>query len=598
MKQNLDYGVIGNCRTAALVSKKGSIEWCCFPNFDSPSIFSKILDVEKGGEFGFEVSPDYTITQKYVDNTNILLTRFEAKEGIFEVLDFMPRYKPKEHHYYQPPEIYRYIRYVSGKPRFRVKYDLRFNYALWHAKHEFRNGYVKSFSIENEDESVFMYSSLLYDDIFYENEISICRDHFILLSYNQKLVNVDIARVNLEYQRTKTYWLDWTNRNVRYKKFHTEITRSMLVLKLMSSQGSGAVLAALTTSIPETVGEVRNWDYRFCWIRDASMSIDILLKMGHAHAARRFLHFVKHNLKKKHDLLQIMYSIHGEKELTESSLDHLAGFENSKPVRIGNDAYHQKQNDTFGYLMDVIYQYYKFFPGTLDEIEEIWEIVRNIMRTVTDVWAKKDKGIWEIRNEGSHFVFSKVMCWVAADRAEKIGRLVFKTEYANNWKKLADEIKNDVMENGWKEEINSFSQAYCNTDLDASLLLMQKYGFISAKDPKFVSTVHAVKESLYHQGLMYRYTAEDDFGKPSSAFTICTFWLIDALQAIGERKEALKIFKQALNYGNHLGLYSEDLDFDSKRQLGNFPQAYSHLAIIDTATKFSEKYPVSKFVRP
>lgn len=286
---------------------------------------------------------------------------------------------------------------------------------------------------------------------------------------------------------------------------------------------------------------------------------------------------------------EIKKGIRGERKLTEVILDHLSGYKNSKPVRIGNDAYHQRQNDSFGYLMDLIYQYYRLMPGTLDEIEDMWEMVKSIMMTVVEDWRKPDKGIWEIRGEGQHFVSSKVMCWVALDRGARIARILNKYENSRRWEEEADAIKADVMRNGWKEEIQSFSQAYGNLDLDSSLLLMEPYGFIDADDIRYHKTVKAVKKSLLHKGLMYRYNTHDDFGCPSSAFTICTFWLIRALYVIGEKDEARCLFDEILQYSNHLGLFSEDIDFETKEQLGNFPQAYSHLALVNTAVLFAEE---------
>lgn len=286
---------------------------------------------------------------------------------------------------------------------------------------------------------------------------------------------------------------------------------------------------------------------------------------------------------------EIKKGIRGERKLTEVILDHLSGYKNSKPVRIGNDAYHQRQNDSFGYLMDLIYQYYRLMPGTLDEIEDMWEMVKSIMMTVVEDWRKPDKGIWEIRGEGQHFVSSKVMCWVALDRGARIARILNKYENSRRWEEEADAIKADVMRNGWKEEIQSFSQAYGNLDLDSSLLLMEPYGFIDADDIRYHKTVKAVKKSLLHKGLMYRYNTHDDFGCPSSAFTICTFWLIRALYVIGEKNEARCLFDEILQYSNHLGLFSEDIDFETKEQLGNFPQAYSHLALVNTAVLFAEE---------
>lgn len=596
--QNLNYGVVGNCRSAALISETGSIEWFSFPDFDSPSIFSKILDPVKGGEFSFVVSDAYTISQRYIDNTNILCTRFISNEGSFEVLDFMPRYKLGETTHYLAPEIYRYIRIISGKPSFRINYNPQMNYAGSKTIHERREKFIKTYSADDLLDCFYLYSDLSLKAILNSGEIVLEKDQFLLLSYNQKLVKIDIARTNLEYNRTKVYWLNWTNRSKKFTSYSAEIKRSLLILKLMSYQPTGAVLAALTTSIPETIGEVRNWDYRFCWLRDASMSIDTLLDMGYHGAAYRFINFIKRILRSKQDTFQIMYGIRGERQLHEAELSHLSGYENSKPVRIGNAAYSQKQNDVFGYLMNVIYQYYKYFPGSLDEIEDIWEIVRNIIRTVIADWRKPDNGIWELRNSDHHFVFSKIMCWVTLDRGAKIAQLLNMPHYARQWRKEANLIRQDVFEYGWNDDIQSFTQTYHEKDLDASLLLMEEYGFIAATDEKFLKTVQAIKKELFYNGLMYRYVNADDFGRLSSSFTICTFWLIRALFVTGSKEEAKEIFDTLLSYSNHVGLFSEDLDFKTKRQLGNFPQAYSHLALINTATLFSEELLLSKFIRP
>jgi alpha,alpha-trehalase len=595
---NLNYGVIGNCRSAALISEKGSIDWCCLPDFDSPSVFAKLLDSEKGGSFGFIVDDHYVITQKYFYRTNVLCTQFNSVQGAFEVIDFMPRYKTSDNDYFAPAEIYRYIRLISGKPTFKVHYSPMLNYAREKVSHVIEVNHVRTFSTVKPTDCIFLYSSINLDDILESKEIMLTKPQFLLLSYNQKLIDIDINRVYLEYQRTKVYWLNLTNRTKKYEQYTEEILRSILVLKIMSFQSTGAVLAALTTSIPETIGEVRNWDYRFCWLRDASMSIDTMLKMGHYISAQRFLFFIKGILNSKHDSFQIMYGIRGERELTETNLEHLSGYENSKPVRIGNAAYYQRQNDVFGYLLHVIYQYYRYFSGTLDEIEDMWEIVRNISRTVSTHWEKPDKGIWEIRNEEKHFVFSKVMSWVAMDRASKIAVLLNKSYYAETWQGIANDIKEDVSKNGWKDDLQIFTQTYCNSELDASLLLMAEYGFIDADDTRFQKTVMAIKNALFHNGLMYRYINADDFGKPTSSFTICTFWLIQALFKIGQKVEARDIFENLLKCGNHLGLFSEDIDFSTKRLLGNFPQAYSHLALINTATLFSEEKFISKFIKP
>lgn len=596
--KTLDYGVIGNCRTAALISAKGSIDWCCFPDFDSPSVFARILDEEKGGCCELIVPDDYTITQQYLDNTNILSTVYKRAEDWFEVLDFMPRYKTSDHDYYLAPEIYRYIRYKQGAPKFRIRYQPAPNYARDPVTHENTGKYIKSYAATDENKAIYLYTGFSLTTIQQSAEITLSQDQYILLSAHQKLIPVNLKLVCLEFERTKVYWLNWNNRSKNYTLYNDLITRSMLVLKLMSYQYTGAVLAAVTTSIPETIGDVRNWDYRFCWLRDASMSIETLLETGHKEGAKRFIGFIRRIIKSEYGDFQIMYGIRGEKVLTEKILPHLAGFENSRPVRIGNGAYNQKQNDSYGYLMDVIYKYYRFDPGTQDEVEEVWAIVKIIAYTITKDWRKPDEGIWEIRNRKEHFVFSKVMCWVALNRAYKIANILNEKKYAEHWGKEAELIQKDVMEKGWKEELQSFSQAYDNLEFDSSLLLMEKYGFISAQDVRYRKTVKAVQAALYHKGLMYRYTAHDDFGTPSSAFTICTFWLIRALYVIGEKEEAQAIFERIVTYSNSVGLFSEDLNFDTKTSLGNLPQAYSHLALINTALLFSQEIPASKFLMP
>lgn len=596
---NLDYGAIGNCRSAALVSAKGSIDWLCFPDFDSPSVFAKILDKEKGGSLSFEVEAGCKISQQYKAHTNILSTLFETEEWAFEVVDFMPRYKIEDFNdHFLPPELYRLLRVKRGVPQLKVCYDPKLNYASLDVVHNDGPKYIKSVAINDERETIYLYSDLDYTSILQKKSITLTNDSFLLVSYNQKLIPVDIKRVVLEYQRTRVYWLNWTNRSRKFTQYNDSIERSMLVLKLMSYQRTGAVLAALTTSIPETIGEVRNWDYRFCWMRDASMSIKTLLSLGHRGAAKRFMDYIHSILKSKGDRFQIMYGIRGERELIEFQLDYLSGFQNSRPVRIGNAAYSQKQSDSVGYLMDVIYQYYLYFPGTLDEIEDMWEVVKNIVKTVYEDWKLPDNGIWEIRGMSSHFVLSKVMCWVALDRAVRIAELLNETGYAEKWRKEADRIRIDVHQKGWKESIQSFSQTYENEDLDASLLLMEGYGFIEASDERYIKTVEAIQKDLRRNGLLYRYINHDDFGLPSSAFTICTFWMIRALFVTGKTREARALFDTMLSYANHVGLFSEDLDFETKAQLGNFPQAYSHLALIETAQLFSEEKAISRFIKP
>jgi GH15 family glucan-1,4-alpha-glucosidase len=586
---NLDYGIIGNCRSAALISKTGSLDWCCLPEFDSSSVFAKLLDQEKGGSFAILTDDSYTITQRYKKNTALLITRFSDGDNIFEVRDFMPRYYKEDRQYQAPPEIVRYIRHISGKPVFRVHYDPRLEYAQGHTETFVKHNFVVSLNHGEKYDTVFLYTSFNKNAVVEGRPIELLEDGFFLLGYNEKLFKPTTKKMYLELERTKVYWLNWSARTPVYKQYNAQIHRSAITLKLLSYDKSGAVLAAATTSLPETIGEVRNWDYRFCWIRDASMVVKVVSDLGHKNVARRYLRFIVDLIPDKDEKLQIMYGINKEKQLTETTLDHLAGYKGSKPVRVGNAAYKQRQNDIYGILMDVIYAQLVRFENDIENGEELWTLTKGIVWIVQRHWREADKGIWEFRTEDRHFTFSKVLCWVAIDRAIKVARIFRKQRKIEKWNLLEQEIREDIHQNAWNDEVQAFTQSYGSKNLDASVLLMESYGFIDAKDPKFVSTVYAIERELSNDGLLYRYKNEDDFGLPSSSFTICTFWFINSLFKIGEEDRAQELFDRLLGYSNHLGLFSEDIDFKTKRLLGNFPQAYSHLALIECAVNFSKK---------
>jgi GH15 family glucan-1,4-alpha-glucosidase len=586
---NLDYGIIGNCRSAALVSKNASIDWCCLPEFDSASVFAKILDEEKGGHFGFNVNDDYNIKQEYVNKTCILRTTFESDGAAFEVLDFLPRYHKNDMKFHAPPEIVRYIRVKKGTPKLKVDFQPKLEYAKGKTLKYLKNNFIVSLIEEDEDfDTLFLYSNLDHQSIVDGNEIELKDDAFFLLSYNEKIDLPDLNYVALEFQRSRVYWLNWCDKTPKFKHFNAEIMRSAMTLKLLSYDKSGAILAAATTSLPETIGEVRNWDYRFCWIRDASMVVSVVSKLGHTRMAKRYLQFIIDLIPDKNEKLQIMYGINKEKQLTEYFLDHLSGYKNSSPVRIGNAAYEQKQNDIYGILMDVIHQELVRFKNDVENKEELWTLTKGIAWVVRHHWTEPDKGIWEFREEDKHFTFSKVLCWVAIDRAIKVSKMLGKTSKLKRWEALEAEIRQDIMTHAWNDEVQAFTQAYDSKDLDSAVLLMNNYGFIEDRDPKFIKTVEAIGRELTNDDLLYRYKTKDDFGLPESSFTICTFWYIDSLNKIGRTEEALEKFKKLLSYSNHLGLFSEDIDFKTKRLLGNFPQAYSHLALIETAMNFEE----------
>ena len=585
--KGLNYGIIGNCKSSALINEDSSIDWCCLPQFDSSAVFCKIIDEKIGGSFKIEVDKSYIITQHYLNNTAILKTNFRNNENEFEVLDFMTRFKLDDKNFYNPPELQRMIRPIRGLPKIKVLYNPTLEYANGKTKTYEKEDFIVSVFEEASYETLFLYTDIEKNKILENKEFELATPVYLNLSYNEKIDVPNLEKSNLELEKTKEYWINWCKKGPKYKLYNDQVKRSAITLKLLTFEKTGAVLAAATTSIPETIGEVRNWDYRFCWIRDASMVIKIIAKLGHERIVKNFIDFIVNLIPNKNEKLQIMYGIDGQKILTEKKLDHLSGYKNSKPVRVGNAAYIQKQNDIYGILVDVIHFQIEKFKEENYKYEQLWSIVKSVVWVVEKNWKKPDKGIWEFRNEDQHFTFSKLLCWVAIDRAIKISNLIKKGRKTDRWIPLRDEIKNDILSNAWNPKIKAFSQSYGSDFLDASVLLMESYGFIESKDPKYIDTVKAIEKELLYDGLLFRYKNNDDFGEPKSSFTVCTFWYINSLFKIGEESKAKRLFDQLLSNSNHLGLFSEDLDFKTKKMLGNFPQAYSHLALIETAMNFN-----------
>lgn len=598
LDKNYYYGLVGNCRSAAIISAVGTVEWLCLPNFDSEAAFAALLDPKKGGSFGIEVTDDYQITQKYLRNTNILSTRFDNGQDTFDVLDFMPRYRGHDTFHY-PPELIRYFHYLRGKPQFKCKFDPKMNYGK---ETDFTTiqDFIKAHSKDKRDyESLYAYSDFDLDFIMEGKTLTLREDHFVMVSYHQKLISPNLDNVFLVMEKTRAYWLDWTSRTKKYSSYYEEIVRSALTLKMLSFEPTGAVLAAATTSLPESIGETRNWDYRFCWVRDASMTISTFIELDHLATVKSFIRYFINLIAFKTDAIQIVYDIHGKRNLQEKQLDHLSGYQGSSPVRIGNAAFRQKQHDIFGIVLDVIDKSIKYAVDHTYDLENMWTIVRTLVRHVKKQWKTPDKGIWEYRDNKRHFVFSKLLCWVAVDRAIKIGEKLNQIGLTESWSLLREEIKADILSKGWNSKVGAFTQYYGSDEMDAANLLMHEYGFIEATDKRFIATVKQTESELCKDGLMYRYKNEDDFGAPKSSFTICTFWMINSLQSIGETEKAKKMFETLLTYSNHLGLFAEDINFKTKRLLGNFPQAYSHLALIATAIKLGDgKTEMNNYDKP
>jgi alpha,alpha-trehalase len=599
--KNYDYAIIGNCTTAALIGSDCSIDWLCMPYFDSSSVFARILDEDNGGYLRVTGVDTIKTIQSYIPHTPILKTVFETKDGVFEVRDYMPRFINVQEDCYCPPEVHRDILLVSGNPKIIFELKPRPNYAAAEPCFVNDRNYIKIISQKGPYNSFYLYSNLDLDRIMKAEPIDLKGTSYILFSYHEKLEDVNTDKVYIEYEKTKTYWLDWVYRTKTPKQYKDMVIRSAITLKLLTYQKTGAVIAAPTTSLPEIIGKNRNWDYRYCWIRDGSMIVDLYLRIGHLNSATNYMNFILNRMLLKRANISIMYGINGEKVLEERALDYLSGYENSRPVRIGNAAYLQRQNDLYGQLIEAIYTYFilnKRVKTDLDE--EIWTAVRTLAYVASQEWQKPDHGIWERRGEPKHYVHSKLMSWVAMDRSAKIAQRIGKSQYAQRWLGIADDIKQDVLKNGWNEKIGSFTMCYGGEELDAANLLMLHYGFISASDQRMVSTVKKSMDILVKENFAFRYLEEDEFGLPENSFIVCTFWMINALYLIGEKARARAMFDNILCHANKFGLFSEDIEIKTGRLTGNFPQGYSHLAFIQTVLLLETDYSwsdTSKLVR-
>ena len=594
-----DYGLIGDMHTVALVGKDGSIDWCCLPRFDAPSVFARILDAETGGYFQIALrGEEVTTKQFYWPETNVLVTRFLSEDGVGEVRDFMPvvgRASDADRR-----QIIRMVRAVRGTVTFRVECHPAFDYAR--ADHEmdftgrgvcFR-GEEQALSLSTEIEMERAGDGVVADVTLREGESTTLLLHDIDPDEGCA-PPLSPAAAERAFRDTVQYWRDWLSQCTYTGRWREEVYRSALVLKLLTYEPTGAIVAAPTCGLPEDIGGVRNWDYRYTWIRDAAFTLYAFLRIGFTEEAQNFIDFLAGLVGQTtpgEGPLQIMYGIDGETELTEKTLDHLDGYRGAAPVRIGNGAYDQLQLDIYGELIDAVYLHDKYgVPVSY----ETWDSVRTFVDWICDHWQRADEGVWEVRGGRQQFVYSKLMCWVAVDRGLRLARKRSLPADEERWRRCRDEIYEAIMEDGWNEERQAFTQQLEGNILDASTLMMPLVLFISPGDERLLKTLDATLESpdqggLVSNGLVYRYNVEesaDGLEGDEGTFNICTFWLVEALtrasRAEPERLEdARLIFEQMLGYANHLGLYAEETGTHGEA-LGNFPQAFTHLALISAA---------------
>jgi alpha,alpha-trehalase len=594
-----DYAFLSDCETCALIAPSGNVEWMCLPRMDSPSVFGSILDRDAGG---FRLGPaDVSVPagQRYIPGTMVLETSWETRMGwvvVCDVLCIGPWYHNSERSRTQrrSPTDYdadhvllRTVRCVQGWAEIHLDCEPVFDYgglaAEWRYSGE---GYGEALA---SSEGMELELKLVTDmnlgfegprararTILHEGDVA-----FVALGWSEHPLPATYEDANEHLVRTAHYWQEWLKRGTfPDHRWRTHLQRSALTLKGLSYAPTGAMIAAATTSLPETPHGERNWDYRYTWIRDSTFMLWALYTLGFDWEANDFFYFIADLAEAEEGDLQIMYGIGGESKLAEQELDHLSGYDGARPVRVGNGAYDQRQHDVWGAVLDSIYLHTK----SRDQLpERLWPIIKRQVQSALASWREPDRGIWEVRGEPKHFTSSKLMCWVAADRGARLASLREDHERAEQWRAAAAEIHTDICEHALDER-GVFTQHYGSTALDASVLLMGLVRFLPAQDERILATVNAIAEELTEDGLVLRYRTEhtdDGLAGEEGSFTICSFWLVSALCEIGELDRARLLCEKLISYASPLGLYAEEIDPRSGRHLGNFPQAFTHLALIN-----------------
>jgi len=595
-----NYGIIGNMRTVALIGMNGSMDWYCHPHFDSPSIFGAILDDEKGGRFQISAdSEGVRHKQFYWPSTNVLVTRFLLADGIAELEDFMPVGLPSDSPEYR--HIYRRIRCVRGEVRVSVSCRPAFDYGrqTHDTRIEANGATFKSGSLtlalstavplRNDGRGGVSAQFVLSEG---ESQVFILKDDCVEGSVSSPPSENDAEKL---LHGTVKFWQSWLSACTYHGRWRDQVQRSALALKLLTFQPTGAIIAAPTTSLPEVIGGARNWDYRYTWMRDAAFTVYAFLRIGFRDEAAAFMGWIE-DYAAKHarptESGAVVFTIQGDNQLPEQILDHWEGYRGSGPIRIGNAAVSQFQGDIYGELMDAFYLSNKYVRPTS---YDVWVKIRKRLDWICDNWQLPDAGIWEMRNRQEHFVYSKVMNWVALDRGIRLADKRALPADRGKWLRERDRIYEEVMTQGWNEKRHAFTQFYGSDDLDASLLIMPLVFFMAPTDPRMLSTINAIFKNprdggLVSDSLVYRYPPQpriDGLPGEEGTFNMCSFWLVEALTRAGQADaekldQARLLFERVLGYANHLGLYAEQTGSQGEA-LGNFPQAFTHLALISAA---------------
>jgi GH15 family glucan-1,4-alpha-glucosidase len=576
-----DYGLIGNARSAALVSRDGSIDWLCMPRFDSEAFFASLLGDSRNGHWSIAPSAEsHHSRRRYREGTAILETSFECDGGTATLIDFMPT--PVDD---QQLDLVRLVRCDRGSLRMHTEIAFRFGYGRtmpWVR----RRSYGLTAVAGPDQLQLRTPVHLSGKDFAHCGEFTVSAGQvvpFVLSWHPSHRQSIVFREPDDMLRTTETGWRLWTNRANVQGPYRDAVIRSLITLKMLTYFPTGGIVAAATTSLPEEIGGMRNWDYRFCWIRDATLTLYALMAGGYREEAHAWREWLLRAAAGKPDEMQIMYGVAGERHLQERELPWLKGYEGSAPVRIGNLAHSQLQLDVYGELMDAFYTAEKL---DLEANSDAWALQRTLLDFLEGAWTRPDAGIWEMRGQPQHFTHSKAMAWVAFDRAIKMAHPSTADGPVDRWTAIRDEIHREICQRGFDSELNSFVQSYGSKELDAALLLLPQVGFLPAHDPRIRGTIDAVRHCLQVDGLIRRYRprcVDDGLAGSEGAFLACTFWLADALALLGEHEEARLLFERLLAYRNDLGLLSEEYDPINGRFLGNFPQAFSHVAMINTA---------------
>ena len=589
-KEISDYGIIGDLRTCALVGIDGSIDWFCTPRFDSPSVFAALLDIKNGGKFRIcPTDEKYQAKQHYENRTNILISEITTRSGLISITDFMPCFKVGDV-MVSSAEIHRRVSCISGHATIRALLEPRMNYgkevpdvnAVEHL----------GYSFLPKDPSTKQELALL-TQLDFENKNGRLKTEFemqedevvdLVLRYGgAKIHHSEKAFTEIKLKQTRSFWKKWSSACKYTGRWREQVLRSALVLKLLEYSPTGAIVAAPTTSLPEEIRGTRNWDYRFSWIRDSSFVLWAFHNLGFSAEAKSYLKWLTSIFYLTGGNLQIMLGIGGERDLSESSLNNLEGYKSSSPVRIGNGAWDQFQLDVYGILLDSMYFSQKHGRKMQQNVYEY--LVRPIIDALQVAVMKPDCGIWEVRGQQEHFVYSKVWCWVALDRASKIGLQLGHSDDSRVWRKIANDLKADILKRGYDNTLMSFVRSYGSKELDSANLLMPQLRFLDVKDPMMISTIEAIRKKLQVGGsFLYRYTTSDGLPGREGAFLICSFWMVKCLAMAGRFDEAEAMFEELMKHSNQLGLFSEEIDPRTGRMLGNFPQAFTHVGLITAAT--------------